>query len=334
MKTFKFFDTTLRDGEQAPGNTMSPSDKVRIAQALEAVGIDTIEAGFPAASPEDYEGVTLVSSVLRKATVCAFSRCIKEDIDIANKTTQNSNNRMLGLFYAISDLHLEKKYHITRADALVRIKDSVVYARQHFEKIKFILEDASRADHTFLSEAVDVLVAAGVTVVCVADTTGWATPQEMYNLTADVVKRIAGRASVSVHCHNDLGMATANTLSAVLAGADEADVTVNGIGERTGNAAFEEVVAALMVRKDFYQREMRIKLEQLMSVSELVYNILGRSASFEKPIVGVNAFRHEAGIHVSALKKDPLTYEILSPEKIGRERKYISGRHSSRNEKT
>lgn len=328
MKTIRFCDTTLRDGEQAPGNTMSPKDKLRIAKKIEKIGIDSIDVGFPASSKEDFEATKLISSHLKNITICPFARCIKEDIDIANESTKKAEDRMLIIFYAVSDIHLKKKYKISREDALEKMRSSIRYSKQYFKKIKFGLEDATRADPKYLRKVIHLLLEEGVDTIGLGDTTGWVTPLEVSTLVKNVIVQVKGRAKISIHCHNDMGLATANTLSAIMAGIDEVDTTVNGIGERAGNAAFEEIVVSLMVRKDIFKRNVNIKLAYLMPLSELVYKTIHRTASHEKPIVGRNAFRHESGIHIDGIKKDSSTYEIFNPKKIGRKREFLHGRHS------
>ncbi|PIR38929.1 MAG: 2-isopropylmalate synthase [Candidatus Zambryskibacteria bacterium CG10_big_fil_rev_8_21_14_0_10_42_12] len=315
MKIIEFCDTTLRDGEQAPGNTMKPKDKLLIAKKLENIGVNVIEAGFPASSKEDFEAIKLISSHLKKATVCSFARCVEKDIDIANESTKGAKNRMLMIFYAISDIHLKNKYNTNRKDAMEKIKNSIRYSKQYFKRIKFGLEDATRADPKYLHQVINLLLNEGVDTIALGDTTGWITPLETFKLVKNVVYQVNGKVKISIHCHNDLGMATANTLSAIMAGVDEVDTTVNGIGERAGNTPFEEIVVSLVVRKDIFKRKINIKLNALMPLSELVYKIINRTPSHEKPIVGVNAFRHESGVHIDGIKKDPSTYEIFNPKK-------------------
>ncbi|MES3005321.1 MAG: 2-isopropylmalate synthase [Patescibacteria group bacterium] len=331
MKKIEFYDTTLRDGEQAPGNAISPEDKLRIAIELEKIGMHTIEAGFPISCEEDFRAVKMISSGIKSAVISAFARCLEKDIDCAHEATKEAKNKMISIFYAVSDIHLEKKYNISREGALVKIRESIQYTKKFFSNIKFGLEDATRADPVFLYQVIDLLLEEGVNSIVIADTTGWIIPSETFNLVKGIMDRVAGRAKVSMHCHNDLGMATANTLSAIVAGVDEVETTINGIGERAGNTSFEEVATALVVRKDFFQRDMQIRIKNISDLSDLVYSILGRTASFEKPVVGINAFRHEAGIHINGMKKDPTTYEILNPELIGRKREFVVGRHSGKN---
>lgn len=312
---------------------MDSGDKLHIAKKLEEVGVDVIEAGFPASSAEDYEAVQLIAAQVRSTTISSLARCAREDVDIAYEAVKRASDKMITLFYAVSDIHLEKKYHVTREDALTRIQELIGYARKYFGKIKFGLEDATRADKEYLPRVIDVLLGEGIDTIGIGDTVGRATPFEMFELTKGVVIQVNGRAKVAIHCHNDLGMATANTLSAILAGIDEVETTVNGIGERAGNAAFEEIAVVLMVRNDIYGVASKIKTEELLSLSELVYSTIGRQPSFEKPVVGLNAFRHESGIHVNGIQKDPSTYEIIAPEKVGQTRQFVEGRHSSKRKK-
>lgn len=328
MKTIEFFDTTLRDGEQAPGNTMSPRNKLLIAQKLQGVGVNTIEAGFPASSKEDFEAVKLISSKLKGVTIGVFARCTKEDIDIAHESTEKAHDRIILLSYAVSDLHIKKKYKTNKKEAVKKIRDSINYAKKYFKKVNFGMEDATRADKKFLSEVIDTLLDEKVDSIGIGDTVGYSTPFEIFELTRSIICQVNNNAKISIHCHNDLGMATANTLAAILAGADEVSTTVNGIGERAGNASFEEIVVALHTRKDLFKRKLNISLKKLVPLSNLVYKIIRRMPSFEKPVVGINVFRHESGIHIDGLKKDFSTYEILNPKLIGRKREFLYGRHS------
>lgn len=307
---------------------MSPKDKLRIAKKIEKIGIDSIDVGFPASSKEDFEAVKLISSHVKNITICPFARCVKEDIDVAHKSTEKAKDRMLIIFYAVSDIHLKNKYKISREDALEKMRSSIRYSKQYFKKIKFGLEDATRADPKYLRKVIHLLLEEGVDTIGLGDTTGWVTPLEVSALVKNVIAQVKRRVKISIHCHNDMGLATANTLSAIMAGIDEVDTTVNGIGERAGNAAFEEIVVSLMVRKDIFKRNVKIKLAYLMPLSELVYKTIHRTASHEKPIVGKNAFRHESGVHIDGIKKDSSTYEIFNPKKIGRKREFLHGRHS------
>jgi len=333
MKKILLYDTTLRDGEQAPGNTMNPKDKLSIALKLEEMSIDIIEAGFPASSKKDFEAVKLISSKIKKTTICAFSRCVEKDIDISYEAIKGAKNKMILIFFAVSDIHLEKKYRINRKDALKKMRDSIRYAKKYFKKVYFGLEDSSRANPKFLKKVIDLLLEEKVWAVGLSDTVGYFTPFETYDSVKKIVKQVNGKSKVSIHCHNDLGMATANTLAAIFAGADIVETTINGLGERAGNASFEEIVASLFVRKDFFKQSLKIKMNKIMPISEHVYKIIGRKPSHEKPVVGVNSFRHEAGIHIDGLKKDLSTYEILNPEIIGRKREFVKGRHSGKSDK-
>ncbi|MEX1014500.1 MAG: hypothetical protein WDZ80_05050 [Candidatus Paceibacterota bacterium] len=323
----EIFDTTLRDGEQAPDNTMSPDEKLKIAKKLEEIGVDIIEAGFPTSSKEDFKAVELISEKIKKPIICGLARCVKKDIDDCVKSLDKAKNKCLHLFLATSDLHLDKKLRINRKEALNTIEENINYSKKYFNKIIFSAEDATRTNRDFLIEVYKKAYDLGVDIVNVADTTGYSHPDEIYKLIKSIKKEIPG-LKLSIHCHNDLGLATANTLSAVSAGVEQVQTTVNGIGERAGNASFEEVVLAFEIRKDFFKKEVDLDFKKIQELSNLVYEIVGRKPSHEKAIVGVNAFRHEAGIHIDGILKDPKTYEIIDPDLVARKRELIKGRHS------
>lgn len=332
-KKVEIFDTTLRDGEQAPENTMSKGQKLIIAKALEKLGVNIIEAGFPISSAEDFKAVENIARSIKRSSVCAMARCKHEDIDAAREALKRAVNPILFLFFPTSDIHLKVKFGITRKEALRIISEHLNYASPYFKKIIFGAEDATRSDINFLEE-VFKLVSKNkkVFVLCIGDTTGYAQPDEIHRLVSKCVKKFPDK-KIGIHCHDDLGLATANTLAAIKAGALHAQVTINGIGERAGNTALEEIIMALHTRSDFYKRRTNINLKEIYATSQLVYKTLKRPTPYEKPIVGVNNFRHEAGIHVASVLKNPKTYEILDPKSLLRSRELIQGRHSSKTRK-
>lgn len=326
-KFIEVFDTTLRDGEQAPDNTMSAEQKLEIAKALEALGVDIIEAGFPRSSAEELRAFKMISKEIKKSYVCALARCKKEDIDSAREALKGAKNPMLHLFFPSSEIQLRAKFGIGIEEAKKVVEENVNYASQFFRNIMFSAEDATRSK---IEDIISLFESAAkfdsVVLLNVPDTTGNVQPKEMFDLVKKIKLRFPNKR-ISVHCHNDLGQAVANTLAAVSAGADNIQVTVNGFGERAGNAALEEVMLALETRKDFYKKQHKINLNKIFEVSDLVYKTVGRKAAHEKAIVGVNAFRHEAGVHVSAILKDSKSYEIIDPSIISRKRELVKGRH-------
>lgn len=314
-KRIKIFDTTLRDGEQMPGVSMSIGDKLRIATLLSRMGVDVIEAGFPAASKNEMTAVERICENIG-TTVSALARADKGDIDAAAYALRNAKDSILHVFIASSDIHLKHKLRMTREQLLDRIADCVTYAKQKGFTVQFSAEDASRTDVDFLKAVYSTAIKNGADVVNIPDTVGYATPDEFGALVREI-KSIAGDISVSVHCHNDLGMAVANTLSAIKNGADRCDVTVNGIGERAGNAALEEIVMALKTRADEFDCYTNIDTTLLSKTSKTVSAITGIYIPLNKPIVGRNAFAHESGIHQHGILSDKSTYEIMTPQSVG-----------------
>ncbi len=330
MQKLVFFDTTLRDGEQAPGNTMNPRQKLEIALALENLGVDIIEAGFPASSEEDFEACTMIAENIKNSVVCGFARCKEEDIMAVFNSLRNAKKPAIHIFLPVSDLHLEKKMGIDRAAALALAEQTLKKVSDKFATVYFGLEDATRADEGFLIEMIGLISKYHVDCINLADTVGRSQPNEIEALVIRLKKEFPDQ-SFGLHCHNDLGLATANALAAVHAGIHQIQVTMNGIGERAGNTALEEVVAALIARPDYYNDvSFNILSKKIRNVSSLVYQTLGRTASFEKSVVGINSFRHEAGIHVDGLRKDAKTYEIFDPQEFGYEREIVQGRHSGK----
>lgn len=329
----QIFDTTLRDGEQAPGNTMEPEEKLLIAKNLERIGVDIVEAGFPASSVEDFLGCKLIGENLQKSIVCGLARCNEKDIDSVYNALKNAHNPAIHIFAPTSDLHIEKKLNLDKASVLNLIKKSISHARRYFKTIYFGLEDAVRSDKDFLCEVIEVISEFKTNCIIFADTVGYLQPEEIGSFVKHFIDKFP-KEKFGVHCHNDLGLATANTLSAIKNGVCHAQVTVNGIGERAGNTSLEEIITAIIVRKDYYGNvSVAIDTKGIMEISHLVYKTVGREASFEKPIVGVNAFRHEAGIHIDGIMKETKTYELVDPKLFGVEKKFVFGRHSGKRDK-
>jgi 2-isopropylmalate synthase len=334
METVRIFDTTLRDGEQSPGFSMTVPEKVRMARQLESLGADIIESGFPIASAGDLEGVRAVCSEIRTCTVAALARARRDDIDAALDGLSGAAHPRLHTFLATSDLHLQHKLRLTREEALEAISTNVRYARERCAEVEFSAEDASRTDINFLCEAVSGAVRAGATIINLPDTVGYAVPEEYAGMFRRVIEHLDGAHGVtlSAHCHDDLGLAVANSLAAVQAGARQLELTINGIGERAGNAALEEVVVLLNVRQSTLAVKTNIRLDKLYGSSRMLTEITGAQVAPNKAVVGANAFAHEAGIHQDGILKNPLTYEIISPEAVGvPKRQLVLGKHSGRN---
>ncbi len=327
------FDTTLRDGEQAPGAALDSQGKLEIAHQLVRLGVDVIEAGFPVSSPEDFKAVNLVAKEVKGVTVCGLSRCVKKDIDSASSALEPAERKRIHLFIATSPIHMEFKLKKRPEEVLEIAVDAVKYARQFFDDIQFSPEDASRSDRDFLYKVIEAVISAGATTINIPDTVGYAIPEEFGQLIRDILNNVPNinKAVISVHCHNDLGLAVANSLSAVKAGARQVECTVNGIGERAGNAAMEEIVMALKVRKDYFGVETSINTREIIRASRLVSRLTGFVVAPNKAIVGKNAFRHESGIHQDGVLKYRQTYEIMAPEDIGLDKnELVLGKHSGR----
>lgn len=321
MAPVRIFDTTLRDGEQAPGAGLTVAEKVEVARQLVRLNVDVIEAGFPAASPGDFEAVQRIAREVRGVSVAGLARCREGDPQRAVEALLPAEKPHLHLFIATSDIHLVHKLRMTREEALAAAVHWVSYARKALGRdaeIEFSAEDASRTEHDFLLRVYEAVVDAGATTVNIPDTVGYAIPAEFAELTRKVVERVGGGAVVSVHCHNDLGLATANTLAAVQNGARQVEVTINGLGERAGNASLEEVVMALRTRPtQFGGQGSRVATEQISNASRLVSYLTGFLVQPNKAIVGRNAFAHESGIHQDGVLKNALTYEIMTPQSVG-----------------
>ena len=323
------FDTTLRDGEQAPGFSMSPADKVRLAGQLERLGVDVIEAGFPIASSADFEGVVAVSRAVRTPVIAALARAVPDDITTAWDALRGAARPRIHVFLATSDLHLSAKLRITRDECLARAAAGVRQARALCPDVEFSAEDATRSDLAFLCDVAAAVAAEGATTINLPDTVGYALPDDITRMFSAVRARVGDAVTLSAHNHNDLGLAVANSLAAVAAGARQVECTINGIGERAGNAALEEIVMALEVRGDAFGCGTGIRTAELFPTSRALTAVVGVPVQPNKAIVGDNAFAHEAGIHQDGMVKNPLTYEIMRPESVGQpSTKLVLGRHS------
>lgn len=329
----RIFDTTLRDGEQAPGCSMHLDEKLRIARMLERLGVDVVEAGFPIASDGDFRAVSAIARECRSVSVAALCRTAAGDVVRAAEALESAARPRIHTFIATSDLHLEAKLGKSRAQVLEAAAAAVELARTYVDDVEFSAEDATRSDVDYLCDVLSAAAGAGATVLNVPDTVGYSTPAEYGELIRTVIDRVVrGRAiTVSTHCHNDLGLAVANSLAALLAGARQVECTINGIGERAGNAALEEIVAALNVRRDRLPFESSVDATQIYAASCLVAEAVGFGVQPNKAIVGRNAFAHEAGIHQHGVIKNPLCYEILTPESVGvPSNAIVLGKHSGR----
>ncbi|MBU4344836.1 MAG: 2-isopropylmalate synthase [Desulfobacteraceae bacterium] len=327
------FDTTLRDGEQSPGASMNAAEKMRIAVQLEKLGVDVLEAGFPAASEGDFEAVSNIAGRLKNTEVAALARTSKKDIDRAWGAIRNAAKPRIHTFIATSDIHMDYKLKMTRDEVVKKAVEAVKYARSLTDNIEFSAEDASRSDPDFLCRVFEAVIEAGATTINIPDTVGYAIPQEFADLVKYVMAHTPNihKAIVSIHCHNDLGLATANTLAAISAGARQAEVTINGIGERAGNTSLEEMVMALHTRPNYIPISTNINTKQIYPTSRLVSMITGIIVQPNKAIVGANAFAHEAGIHQDGMLKNPMTYEIMKPDTIGLgASRLVLGKHSGR----
>ena len=328
------FDTTLRDGEQSPGYSMTLNEKLQMAEMLDKMGVDIIEAGFPAASRGDYDAVYKVSQQCKSAIVAGLCRALHKDIDAVIQATSPAQRKRIHTFISTSPLHMKHKLQLEPARVLEMIKESVSYARQHCEDVEWSAEDATRSDHDFLCKAVETAISAGARTVNIPDTVGYSVPEEYGKLIAMLKNRVPNidKAIISTHCHNDLGLAVANSIAGVGAGARQIECTINGIGERAGNASMEEVVMAFRTRQDILPYDTGIISELIMPASKLLSQITGFSVQPNKAIVGANAFAHESGIHQDGMLKNASTYEIMTPESVGRDKSdLVLGKHSGRN---
>jgi 2-isopropylmalate synthase len=327
------FDTTLRDGEQSPGCSMSPQQKLVMARALAELGVDMIETGFPASSQSDREATAMIASELRNTGLCVLSRCLPGDIETSARALENAVKPRIHLFLSTSPLHREHKLRMSKEQILESINKHVTLARRYINDIEFSTEDATRTEDDFLAEAVMVAIAAGATTINLPDTLGYTTPNEMRNLFERLIATVPGARNVvfSAHCHNDLGLAAANSLAAIEGGARQIECTINGIGERAGNCALEELVMALKVRHPYYEIDTGINSQRLVQTSQLLTRLTGMMVQRNKAIVGANAFAHESGIHQHGMLRNRNTYEIMNPEDVGwAASQMVLGRHSGR----
>ncbi len=327
------FDTTLRDGEQAPGFSLRTGEKLTMARHLDDLGADVIEAGFPIASDDDAAAVRLIAGAIRRPVIAALARACPGDIERAAWALAPAARPRIHTFIATSDLHLERKLHISRDQCLEAAVAAVRLARRHTDDVQFSAEDATRSDIDFLCRVVEAVIDEGCTTVNLPDTVGYSTPDEIFTFFAGIRRRVpnAGRAVFSTHCHDDLGMATANTLAAVRAGARQVEVAINGIGERAGNASFEEVVMSMRVRQDALPYQTAVRTAGLYTTSQQLAELTGQAVQANKAVVGRNAFAHEAGIHQDGVLKDRRTYEIMRPEDVGvPATTLVLGKHSGR----
>ncbi|PYX46547.1 MAG: 2-isopropylmalate synthase [Acidobacteria bacterium] len=327
------FDTTLRDGEQSPGCSMNVQEKLRMARQLDRLGVDVIEAGFPIASDGDFEAVQAIAAAVRRPVIAGLARACTPDIERAWQALKGAARPRIHVFLATSDIHLKYKLRISRAQCLEQARESVRLAKSFCQDVEFSPEDATRTDRDFLCEVVQAVIDAGATTVNIPDTVGYTMPAEFAEIIQMLRERVRGieNITISVHCHNDLGLAVANTLAALAAGARQVECTINGIGERAGNASLEEIVMATRVRPDRYAYETAVVSEQLYPASQVLSEITGVPVQPNKAIIGRNAFAHEAGIHQDGVLKNPLTYEIMTPQSVGvPDSRLVLGKHSGR----
>src|SRR5713226_984518 len=332
-RLIRIFDTTLRDGEQSPGAAMNPDEKLMVAKQLARLGVDIIEAGFAYSSPGDFEAVRRIAQEVEGPTICSLARARPEDIDRAWEALKGAPKVRIHTFISTSDIHLKHQFRLTREQARERAVEMVTRARGYVEDVEFSPMDATRSDVKYLYEVLEAAIEAGATTVNIPDTVGYATPQEFGRLIRGIRENVPNikQAVISVHCHNDLGMAVSNSLAAVMEGAGQVECTINGIGERAGNASMEEIVMGLRTRKDFYGADTKIVTEEIIKASRLVSKITGMVVQPNKAIVGANAFAHASGIHQDGLLKEKTTYEIMRPESIGLvESKMVMGKLSGR----
>ena len=331
MRKIKIFDTTLRDGEQSPGASMNVEEKVQLAKQLSSLKVDIIEAGFAISSPGDFDAIKRIGDEVEGPVVCSLARAREEDIKKAWEALKDAPRKRIHTFHSTSDIHLKYQFRVSREEALRRSVAMVGLARSYVEDVEFSPMDATRTEIGYLLEVVEAVVAAGASTVNIPDTVGYTTPEEFGALIGAICERTGNKAVISVHCHNDLGLAVANSLAAIANGAGQVECTINGIGERAGNCSMEEVVMALKTRKDFFKASTNINTKEIVRTSRLVSKITGIPVQPNKAIVGANAFAHESGIHQDGLLKEKTTYEIMRPEDIGlQSTKLVMGKHSGR----
>lgn len=334
MNQVHIFDTTLRDGEQSPGVRLNMEQKLQIGRALVDLGVNIIEAGFPISSPGDFESVHTLATELKGVTICGLTRAVAKDIECAAEALKPAERRRIHTGLGVSENHLVNKLRMTEDQALEKGVAAVKLARQFTDDVEYFMEDSGRAKKEYLYRVVEAVISAGATVINVPDTTGYTTPDEYQQLFADLISNVpnSDKAVFSCHCHNDLGMATANTLGGVIGGARQVEVTVNGIGERAGNTSLEEVVMALHIREDKFGLETSIDTKKLLAISKMVSELTGMLVQRNKAVVGANAYAHSSGIHQDGVLKERSTYEIIDPSLVGAEKSEIiltarSGRH-------
>lgn len=334
VRTIKIFDTTLRDGEQCPGASLNPEEKLEIAKQLAKLNVDVIEAGFAIASPGDLAGIQTIAREIRGPVICSLARAKKEDIDAAYQGVKDAPKRRIHIFLATSPIHMEKKLRMTPEQVHKTAIEMVAYAKKFVEDVEFTCEDAGRSVPEFIYKVFKDVIDAGATVINIPDTVGYTTPEEFYDLVKGVINNVPniGKAEVSVHVHNDLGLATANSLAGIKAGATQVECTINGLGERAGNCSLEEIVMNLKTRKEYYNADTNINTKEIYKTSRLVSNLTGLIVQVNKAVVGANAFAHEAGIHQAGVLRARETYEIMNPKDIGlTESLLVLGKHSGRN---
>ena len=318
MRKIKIFDTTLRDGEQSPGCSMSKNDKIRIAKMLDEMGVDVIEAGFAASNNRDFEAIKEIAKVVKNSTVLSLARCNKKDIDIAYDAIKDAKHPKIHVFIATSELHMKYKLKKTPDQVIEKVKECVSYAKEKCSEIEFSLEDATRTDKDFACKVINTAIESGATTINIPDTVGYITPFEFIELITYLKNNSRlNEVEISVHCHNDLGLATANSLSAVIAGVTQIECTVNGIGERAGNTSLEQVVAAIKTRQDLFNCYTDVDTKMIKKISDKVVEATGSNIQNNYPIVGYNAFRHEAGIHQAGVINNAKTYEVMKPDDYG-----------------
>ena len=331
-KKIIIFDTTLRDGEQSPGASMNVEEKLIMAGQLRRLNVDVIEAGFAASSPGDFESVRRIAQEIRGPIIASLARAVKGDIEKAGEALKPAERRRIHTFIATSPIHVEKKLRMTYDQVIEQAVDAVKLARNYTDDVEFSPEDATRSDRDYLCRILEAVIKNGATTVNIPDTVGYTTPQEYYELIKYLINNIPNidKAVISLHCHNDLGMAVANSLSGILAGARQVECTVNGIGERAGNASLEEIVMAIKTRKDFFKVYTDVNTKEIYRTSRLLTKLTGLMVQRNKAVVGENAFAHEAGIHQDGIIKERTTYEIMKPSDIGYESRLVLGKHSGK----
>jgi 2-isopropylmalate synthase len=333
MRMIRIFDTTLRDGEQSPGASMNIQEKLTVAKQLARLGVDVIEAGFAFSSPGDFEAIKTIGNEVSGPVICSLARAREQDIKTAWEALKDAPKRRIHTFHSTSDIHLKHQFRVSREEALKRSVEMVKLARSLVDDVEFSPMDATRTDIGYLCEVVEAVIEAGAATVNIPDTVGYAIPVEFGAMIKTIHERVKNikKAVIAIHCHNDLGLATANSLAAVLNGAGQIECTINGIGERAGNCSMEEVVMALRTRRDLFNADTKITTEEIMRSSRIVTKVTGISVQPNKAIVGANAFAHESGIHQDGLLKEKSTYEIIRPESIGlHSAKLVLGKHSGR----